>query len=258
MEPLLLPGAPTELQPLLDALNGLFVRIAELLTAERRFTADAAHELRTPIAAIRAQAQVALGESDDAARRHALQSTLAGCDRAAHLVDQLLTLARLEGGQSAPAEPLDFETLVRAEVAALAPRALEKYQQLDLQAGPCRVAVPAALAAALVRNLVDNAIRYSPPCAAVRVAVGCDGLLLRVQDAGPGLPPEGLARLGERFYRALGSGADGSGLGWSIVRRIAAVQGWRIKVGRSDELGGLDVRVAAAASAFASEPSSPF
>ena len=253
VEPLLLPGAPTELQPLLDALNGLFVRIGELVTAERRFTADAAHELRTPIAAIRAQAQVALGESDDAARRHALQSTLVGCDRAAHLVDQLLTLARLEAGQPAPAEPIDFETLVRHEVAALAPLALDKHQQLDLQAAPCRAAVPAALAAALVRNLVDNAIRYSPPGAAVQVEVGRDGLLLRVQDAGPGLPPEGLARLGERFYRALGSGADGSGLGWSIVRRIAAVQGWRIEVLRSAALGGLDVRVAATQA-----PGSPF
>lgn len=245
VEPLALPGAPTELQPLLEALNGLFVRIGELVSAERRFTADAAHELRTPIAAVRAQAQVALGESDDAARRHALQATLAGCDRAAHLVDQLLTLARLEAGQAAPAEPLDFESLVRQELAALAPAALDKQQQLDLRAEPCRLPAQAALAAVLVRNLVDNAIRYSPPGAAVRVEVGRDGCLLRVQDGGPGLPPEGLARLGERFYRALGSGADGSGLGWSIVRRIASVHGWRVEAGRSAELGGLDVRVRA-------------
>lgn len=254
VEPVQLPGAPSELEPLLQELNGLFARSGELVRSERRFTADAAHELRTPIAAIRAQAQVALGESDDAARRHALQAALAGCDRAAHLVDQLLTLARLEAGPAMPAQALDFEALVRHEVAALAAGALDKHQPLDLQAAPCQVPAQPALAAVLVRNLVDNAIRYSPPGAAVHVEVGRSGLLLRVQDGGPGLPPEGLDRLGERFYRALGSGADGSGLGWSIVRRIAAVQGWRVDVGRSAALGGLDVRVAAAQNATQGPP----
>jgi two-component system, OmpR family, sensor histidine kinase QseC len=246
-EALQLPGAPAELQPLLDALNGLFVRIAELVDGERRFTADAAHELRTPIAAIRAQAQVALGESDDAARRHALAATLAGCDRAAHLVDQLLTLARLEGGAAAAGAVVDLAALVRREAATLAPAALDKGQTLEVEAAPCAVAGDATLLAVLVRNLLDNAIRYSPPGARVQLTLGLDGgsVQLRVQDSGPGMAEADLRRLGERFFRVLGSGQGGSGLGWSIVRRIVAAQGWTVQAGTSAALGGLDVRLRA-------------
>ena len=105
LQPVVVDGAPSEMAPMLDALNGLFERIGALMESERRFTADAAHELRTPIAAIRAQAQVALAEGDDAARRHALQATLEGCDRATRLVEQLLTLSRLEAGARAGDEP---------------------------------------------------------------------------------------------------------------------------------------------------------
>jgi two-component system sensor histidine kinase QseC len=244
-----LPGAPTELKPLLDALNGLFVRIAELVDGERRFTADAAHELRTPIAAIRAQAQVALGEGDAAARRHALQSTLAGCDRAAHLVDQLLTLARLEAGQAPPGTTVDLAALVRREAAALAPQALDKNQVLEVDAAACSVAGDPTLLAVLVRNLLDNAIRYSPPGARVQLSLAADaaGVQLRVQDSGPGLADAHLQRLGERFFRVLGSEQGGSGLGWSIVRRIVAAHGWTVQVGKSAALGGLDVRLQAPA-----------
>jgi len=245
-----LPGAPTELKPLLDALNGLFGRIAELVDGERRFTADAAHELRTPIAAIRAQAQVALGESEDVARRRALTATLAGCDRAARLVDQLLTLARLEGGQAAPgAEPVDLAALARREAAALASQALDKNQTLEVDAADCRVRGDATLLAVLVRNLLDNAIRYSPPGAQVQLSLGVDmaGVQLRVQDSGPGLADADRLRLGERFFRVLGSGQGGSGLGWSIVRRIVAAHGWTVQVGASAALGGLDVRLQAPA-----------
>ena len=245
-EPLIVPGAPSELQPVIDGLNGLFERITALVAAERRFTADAAHELRTPIAAIRAQAQVALAEADDAARRHALQATLAGCDRATHLVDQLLTLSRVEAGEAPARAALDLSALVRRQVAELAPEAIDRGQTLELQAdAPCTVQGDATLLAVLVRNLVDNALRYSPPGAQVRVGVQTDGgrVRLQVQDSGPGLPPEALARLGERFFRVLGTGQGGSGLGWSIVRRIAAVHGAQVQAARSAALGGLDVTV---------------
>ena len=245
-----LPGAPSELQPLLDALNGLFVRIAELVDGERRFTADAAHELRTPIAAIRAQAQVALGESEDLARRHALAATLTGCDRASRLVDQLLTLARLEAGQAAPGTvPVDLAALVRREAAALAPQALDKQQVLEVEAVECLVRGDATLLGVLVRNLLDNAIRYSPNGARVQLSLGEDaaGVQLRVQDSGPGLAEADRLRLGERFFRVLGSGQGGSGLGWSIVRRIVAAHGWTVQVGAAAALGGLDVRLQAPA-----------
>ena len=246
LEPVAVAGAPSEMTPMLDALNGLFERIATLLDSERRFTADAAHELRTPIAAIRAQAQVALAESDDALRTHALQSTLEGCDRATRLVEQLLTLSRLEAGATPIMTPLDLGALVRGVVAEVALRAVRKQQTIEVDApAPCRVAGDPTLLAVLVRNLVDNAIRYSPPRADVKVSVAAHGaqVRLRVEDSGPGMTEQDSARLGERFFRVLGTGEGGSGLGWSIVRRIAAAQGAAIHVGRSPGLGGLAVEV---------------
>lgn len=250
LTPLALPNAPTEIQPLMVALNTLFTRIDAMLTTERRFTADAAHELRTPIAAIRAQAQVALGAGNDVAQReHALQLTLAGCDRATRLVTQLLTLARLDASAD-PAllthSPLELGAVVRQVAGELAPAALARQQQLTLHAPtPCVLLSDEALLGSLVRNLIDNALRYSPDGACVNLRVSTRGGLavLDVQDSGPGLSEAEMARLGERFYRVLGSSASGSGLGWSIVRRIAEVLGAELALTRSAELGGLAVQV---------------
>ena len=246
LQPVLVAGAPAEMHPMLDALNGLFGRIAALMESERRFTADAAHELRTPIAAIRAQAQVALGETDDALRRHALQATLQGCDRATRLVEQLLTLSRLEAADAPALARLDVSALVRAVVAELAPKALDKQQSIELEADqPQRVQGEPTLLAVLVRNLVDNAIRYSPTGASVKVAVRGEGadVHLTVEDSGPGLGEADQQRLGERFFRVMGSGEQGSGLGWSIVRRIAQVHRAQVHARRSAALGGLAVEL---------------
>ena len=228
-------------------MNALFGRIAGLIEAERRFTADAAHELRTPIAAIRAQAQVALGAgSDEATRTTALQHTLAGCDRATHLVEQLLTLARLEAHGSAVRETVDLVRTTREVLAALAPRALARRQALSLD-GADRATLQGVplLLDVLVHNLVDNALRYAPDGARVCVDVtqAGDAVTLRVQDSGPGLDEAQRERLGERFFRVLGSAAPGSGLGWSIVRRIAQAHGASVTTARSAALGGLDVTV---------------
>jgi two-component system sensor histidine kinase QseC len=243
--PLTLDDAPAEMRPMIAALNGLFERIAALVEAERRFTADAAHELRTPIAAIRTQAQVALGESDEPLRRHALQATLAGCDRATRLVEQLLMLSRLEDGEAARLAPVDLSAVVRRVLAECAPAAIAKSQEIGLEADEACVDGDATLLAALVRNLVDNAVRYSPRGAVTRVWVGRHegGIRLSVQDSGPGLDEAALGRLGERFFRVLGSGEAGSGLGWSIVRRIVAAHGARIGARRAGEHGGLLVTV---------------
>lgn len=246
LAPVQVPDAPTEMQPLVDALNRLFQRITSMVVSERRFTADAAHELRTPIAAIRAQAQVALAEADAAERAHALRATLAGCDRASRLVDQLLTLSRLEAGAEPPAALLDLSTLAQRVAGELAPRAIDRGQTLGLDAEPgCQLRGNDTLLAVLLRNLVDNALRYSPGGAEVRVAVSraAGQVRLQVDDSGPRLADTDLARLGERFFRVLGSGQDGSGLGWSIVRRIAAAQGATVAVARSAALGGLAVTV---------------
>lgn len=238
---------PAEIAPLVAALNTLFERVAELIDTERRFTADAAHELRTPIAAIRAQAQVALGAGpDDTTRTAALQGTLVGCDRASRLVDQLLTLARLETDGSVTRDPVDLVRVARDVMAALATQALARRQELSLEGAESAVVrgVP-LLIAVLVRNLVDNALRYSPDGARVQVEVTSEPghASLRVQDSGPGMSDEERTRLGERFFRVLGTTAPGSGLGWSIVRRIALAHGAEITTARSETLGGLDVRV---------------
>jgi two-component system, OmpR family, sensor histidine kinase QseC len=246
LEPVVLSDAPSEMAPMLAALNGLFGRITELMASERRFTADAAHELRTPIAAIRAQAQVALGEADEALQRHALRATLQGCDRATRLVEQLLTLARVEAGAAAAMIVLDLSALVRQVVAELAPQALHKQQTIAVDAvQPCQVRGDATLIAVLVRNLVDNAIRYSPPRASVRVTVTRDmaHVLLKVEDSGPGMTEHDRQRMGERFFRVLGTEQEGSGLGGSIVQRIAAAHRASVRVLPSADLGGLAVEV---------------
>lgn len=246
LSPVALPEAPAEMTPVVEALNALFARIAELLDGERRFTADAAHELRTPIAAIRAQAQVALGAADEGGRRHALEATLQGCDRAARLIDQLLTLARVEAGAGLQRASVDLAAVARQLVAELAPRALARGQELGLDApAPCPMTGDATLLGVLLRNVVDNALRYSPPGAQVAVAVRHEAgqVVLTVDDSGPGLPEAERAQLGRRFHRAADLETSGSGLGWSIVRRIAAVHGLDLAVAPSAVLGGLAVRV---------------
>jgi len=227
-------------------LNGLFRRIAELLDSERRFTADAAHELRTPIAAIRAHAQVALGATADSERSHALHATLRGCDRASRLVEQLLTLSRLEAGAEHAVVAVDLAALARQVVAELAPHALDKQQVIDVEASnPCTVQGDPTLLSVMLRNLVDNAVRYSPPRGTVKIAVSPEqsAVRLTVDDSGPGVSATDMQRMGERFFRVVGTGQDGSGLGWSIARRIAAVHGAIVRVAKSDSLGGLSVEV---------------
>lgn len=244
--------APDEMQPLLDALNRLFDRIRTVLDAERRFTADAAHELRTPIAAIKAQAQVAMAEPDADLRHRALVGMLEGCDRAARLVDQLLLLSRLDTGITAEHATVDLAVLARRVIADIAPRSIGKSQRPQLDAsGPCVVSGNAVLLESLIRNLVDNAVRYSPARARIDVSLSRRDahVVLSVQDSGPGLSPLELERLGERFFRGRVDGQPGSGLGWSIVRRIASAHSADIRVNRSPTLGGLQVEVSFPAAA---------
>ena len=245
-EPLQMADTPQEIAPVVQSLNALFERIGQMLETERRFTADAAHELRTPIAAIRVQAQVALGAAgDDAQRQQALLHTLEGCDRATHLVTQLLTLSRLEAAGTPPARAVNLSSIAQSVAATLAHQALTRSQELTLEAPePGWIAADDTLTGVLVRNLLDNALRYSPDGAKVALCVASahGQVSLQVDDSGPGLAPTDLARLGERFFRALGSTQSGSGLGWSIVRRIAKVQRAQVQVSAS-QLGGLCVQV---------------
>lgn len=244
--PISLPETPQEVQLLLDALNELLQRLAHRMETERRFTADAAHELRTPIAAIRAQAQVALSSgTNDQVRQLALQDTLRGCDRASRLVEQLLTLARVEDPQDLESEPFRLEQLIQQIMADFTPEALRRGQTLELLASEhLQVNGQSTLWRILLRNLIDNSLRYSPDSATVRVrahSLGNGQMEVTVQDSGVGLSPADTARLGERFFRVLGTSASGSGLGWSIVRHIAALQHIDVQVSKATELSGLQV-----------------
>jgi two-component system sensor histidine kinase QseC len=245
LESLPTASIPREVQPLVEELNGLFARLQTVLDNERRFTADAAHELRTPVAAIRAQAQAAMGAAKDDERKHSLQATLDGCDRAAHLIEQLLVLARFETSASASPEMMDLDELARGVVAELAPGALAKRQRIEMNSdGPCRIKSQPALIAVLLRNLLDNAVRYSPRGASVRLTLTNQGVpSIRVEDSGPGLSVDDQSKLGERFFRVLGSGESGCGLGWSIIRRIARAHDLELITGRSNDLGGFQVTV---------------
>ncbi|PUE62819.1 hypothetical protein B9Z45_01750 [Limnohabitans sp. 2KL-17] len=237
-------AVPVEVQPLVKALNRLFEKIAQQMDGERRFTADAAHELRTPIAAIRMQAQVARGTGLESERDTALDAVLQGCDRATRLVAQLLQLARLDADEtSSQTQTCEVVAETRMSLADLGPQAVAKRQALSLDAPDALwVPMPPGLVGVLVGNLVDNAQRYSPVGACIRVQWEPSPLpRLVVEDSGPGLNPADLARLGDRFFRVPGSGADGSGLGWSIVRRLAERYRFQVQLERSAELGGLRV-----------------
>ncbi|GAB3356078.1 MULTISPECIES: ATP-binding protein [Giesbergeria] len=250
LEPLATAGVPPEVLPLVTALNGLFDRTTELLTAEQQFTANAAHELRTPIAGIRMQAQVAQGAMQDTERAQALAATVQGCDRATRLVEQLLQLARLdaESASSATAH-CDLADIARALAADLHPSAQARQQQIVLDIPPS-VPAPLAepLARVLLRNLLDNALRYTPDGAQVYLHLHTAttqgaSIQLCVEDSGPGMTQAAIDRLGERFFRVLGTGQSGSGLGWSIVQRIARLHGLEVQIDRSPQWGGLRVRV---------------
>jgi len=243
---LALEGAPREVIPLVRSLNALFERVRRLIDNERRFTSDAAHELRTPLEALKTQAQVAKGATDDGARQHALDRVIEGCDRTARLVNQLLTLARLEPDQRRPTESADLRALAREVVGELAPFALAKDVEVEVR-GSEEVLVDghADLLCVLLRNLVDNAMRYSPHGSTVSVDIDRtgDNARLIVCDEGPGIAPDERARIGERFYRVTGTGETGSGLGLSIVQRIVEIHGAQLRFEEGANATGLRVTV---------------
>lgn len=245
LKPLEADGAPDEIRPLVASLNGLLTRLDTALENERRFTADAAHELRTPLAALKTQAQVALRSSAEDERRHALRQVVEGVDRATHMVEQLLTLARLEPGAVPPRmESLALRALAVECAVALAPQAMDKSIEISVEEGVATIVGNAAMLGILLRNLVDNAIRYTPRGGWVSLKVLREQTraVLEVCDSGAGIPSQERDQVIRRFYRVLGSGEDGSGLGLSIVQRIAEFHGATVELGESTA-GGLSVRV---------------
>lgn len=225
LEPIGLGDVPGELRPIIEQTNRLLQRVDASIEQERRFTADAAHEIRTPLAAIRTHAQVAIAATDDAERSHALSLVVQASDRATHLLGQLLTMARLDSVSLASGFVLcDLRAIAVDVIAELTPQALAKNVECILDEGSALwVKGDPTLLAVLLRNLIDNAIRYSPPATVVFVGIRQDGKQIRltVTDQGPGIPAAERERVLSRFTRLAGSTAPGSGLGLSIALRIA-------------------------------------
>lgn len=231
---------PSEIRPLIDAMNQLIARVASTLQHERRFTADAAHELRSPLAGLRVQAELVQLLDDPVARHAAIGKVLASVDRASHLIDELLALARLEQQQSLPFAPLSWPAIADKALAEVSPAAALRETGIRVQLdghGPLTDG-DASLLQLLLRNLLDNAVRYCPPGSQVRLVVNPQQVI--VEDNGPGIADEHLNRIGERFYRPAGQDASGSGLGLSIVGRIARLHGLQVAWHNRPE-GGLCV-----------------
>ncbi len=240
-------SVPDEVRPLVDSINTLLSRLEYSFENERRFTADAAHELRTPLAALKTQAQVALRASESAQRKKALEQVIVGVDRATHLVQQLLTLARLDPQFArVGSAQFDLNQVVVGVLTDLAPEALAKKIELTFdESPPALVKGDAEMTGILTSNLVRNAIRYTPEEGYVEVRVKEDNeaVWLQVLDNGPGIDPEERGNVFERFYRTLGNRASGSGLGLSIVKRIADLHRAEVTLDSGEDGKGLWVRV---------------
>lgn len=243
-DPLASAGLPTEVRPLVEALNHLFTRTREAMLRERRFTSDAAHELRSPLTALKVQTDVALLSQDDPqAQEKALTQLHAGIDRASRLVDQLLTLSRLDSlANLDELEPIPMADLLQSAVMDIYHPAQQAGIEirLTINAPQARHVGQPLLLSLLVRNLLDNAVRYSPRGSVVDVTL--DAQSFSVRDNGPGIAPEALVHVGERFYRPPGQHQTGSGLGLSIVKRIAALHRMTVSLGNADR-GGFEARI---------------
>jgi two-component system, OmpR family, sensor kinase len=248
LEPFAEGGVPVEALPLVRSLNDLLSRLRTAMAAQRAFVADAAHELRTPLAALKLQLQLAERAPDGQARAAALAELAQGLERGTHLVQQLLTLARLDPGAGPAPElvPVPLSELVRQAVADHA--LLAEAKGIDLGAGTLEesaaVAGDAAALRTLLANLVDNAIRHTPRGGRIDLSAGAGAGApwLEVVDTGPGIAPRERARVFDRFVRLPGAGEGGSGLGLSIVQAIAERHGASVALSDTPG-GGLTVRV---------------
>jgi two-component system OmpR family sensor kinase len=224
LDPLPTANVPEELRPLIEQINALLARLDASLGAQRRFLADAAHELRSPVAALSLQVQLAARAQTDSARHAALVELGRGTERARRLVQQLLDYARLEPGvPSAPLDRLDVAPLVREVVGSCAARAEELAVDLGADApDPVVIRGCEPELRSLIENLVDNALRYAPPGGAVTVGARALGAAaeLSVTDSGPGIPERERGRVFERFHRVPGDATPGTGLGLSIAKKI--------------------------------------
>lgn len=235
---------PDEIQPVVKEINGLMRRLERSLSSQRHFVSDAAHQLRTPIAALQAQVEVALREANQD-NRSQLEGILAAARRLSHLVDQLLALARAEPSQLQPYPEIALETVVHGVAETWLPLAIEKGIDLGFDLAPTTVRGNALLLQEMLANLVDNALRHTPSGGTVTVSCSdtAGGACLTVEDSGPGIANEESEKVFERFYQSPGSQSDGCGLGLAIVLQIVRQHGGTAGIARSPTLGGALVKV---------------
>jgi two-component system sensor histidine kinase TctE len=240
LAPISVPEAQSEIRPLIDALNAYMERVRAQMAAQRRFVANAAHQLRTPLALLSTQAAYARRETGAGARDEALSALQESTKRIARLAEQLLTLSRAEPGSRRPrADRIDLGEAARDVLANLAPVAVGRGVDLGLEVDrPVPVIGDGTMLTEMIANLVDNALRYGRRggCITVAVSVRGDEAALAVADNGPGIPPGEREQVFERFYRVTGTAEEGSGLGLAIVREVADNAGGRVTL--SDTPGG--------------------
>ena len=244
LQPIVLSDLPSELEPVQAALNRMLEQLHQLLAREQRFIADAAHELRTPLAVLKIHAENAMQATDPGEREQALQHLRQGVERATRLISQMLTLARLADDQQRQRSPVALLESCRDEVAELLPLALRRNQELELISDnglPDKVDMEPGSLSTLLQNLVGNAIQHAPDGGRVLVSLQrrADQLLLRVEDSGDGVPEGDRERLLERFHTQ--GNSQGAGLGLSIVQRIVERHQGSLLLGDSP-LGGLLVQ----------------
>ena len=238
---------PDEVQPLVNELNLLFERVQRAFDAQQNFVADAAHELRSPLAALRLQWQGLQRAGDDAGRAAAVERLGAGIDRATRLVEQLLTLARQESSAAGGTlrDTVGLQAVAQLALADVAPAAQARTIDLGLlDSDAATVQGNAEALRMLLRNLLDNAVKYTPAGGRVDLQirrVPGQGVQLTVEDSGPGIAPVHRSRVMQRFVRETTDGAPGSGLGLAIVRAIAQAHGASVVLDASPQLGGLRV-----------------
>ncbi|HLD16236.1 MAG TPA: ATP-binding protein [Coxiellaceae bacterium] len=248
LKPVDIKAVPLEIMPLVNELNSLFTRLDEAFEREKRFTADAAHELKTPLAALKTQVQVALKIKTEPERQETLKKVLASVDRSTHVVQQLLTLSRMlpQSEINDPRE-VNLATLGAQVAADLVPNAFDKEIELELieSEKPAIVWGNVTSLGILLRNLIDNAIRYTPPHGHIHIKLETPGdhVIIKIQDTGPGIPTELRKRVFERFFRVIGNKAPGSGLGLGIVQQIARLHQAHIELDTPEWGHGLEVRV---------------
>ena len=246
LEPLPDGDLPSEVRPLVESFNRLLARVDGAVRRERRFFSEAAHELRTPLAVLLAQAQVALGARTLVEARASLAQLVRGVERSTRLSQQLLDSARLDVEQHRGAQqPLDLAEVVALVVDDYGAMTAKKHQALTLDAGRATIVGNVDEIGILVGNLVDNAVRYTGRGGRIAVRCARDGDVVRLEvcDDGPGVAPDDRERLFDRFFRVLGNNERGSGIGLSLVARIAASHGARVTTGPGLDGRGFGIAV---------------